>query len=338
MNHRGKLSEPGFVGLIGLPGNKLNMNTNSLKNTLADNYDTDYRAEVIAAEMVENGISADQIVILMSGPLKRSYTKDVETIADEISYYDHKEYFSLKTPKEGIYDMLPEGLFHLPNSHTSTKTEKEIIDSIKRRRKEEANARRFFLPFEAAIRHLSVQMALYENELDKRSQYDELIKIFSPHWRIFEYLDTRQANIFIHILPVIHDIRDDHRVIEEIFELIFLLPVHIMLCQPLSKKNNSANLSGLGNSRLGVDFTTGNDTNDGEDEIAINIGPLNNEQFKQFVPGATGSKILGLLCDYLLPVHINAVTELELHEANKITRLPDEENDMNSVLGADTYL
>lgn len=315
------------------------MKLNSTKNTLADNYDTDYKAEVIAAEMIENGIPAEQIIIFMLGPLKRPYSKDVDTIADEISDYDHKEYFMVKTPKEGVYDMLPEGLFHLPNSHKSAKTEKEIIDSIKKRREEERNARRFFLPFEATISHLSVQMALYENTIDKRSHYDELIKLFSPHWKIFQYLDTRQANIFIHILPVIHDIRDEHKIIETIIELMFLLPVQITVRRQFSLKPDKFIISDLANARLGVDFTTGNNMyDDGDDEILINIGPLDNGQFQQFMAEGNGRKILELLCDYLLPVHIDIVTEFELKEEDKITRFFDEKNNMNCTLGINTYL
>lgn len=315
------------------------MELNTVKNNLADRYNADYKAEVIAAELVENGFPAEQVIIVRSGPLKRPYSKDADTIAQEVLDYDHKEYSMVKTPKEGLYDMLPEGLFHLPTSHKSAKTEKEIIDSIKKRREEERNARRFFLPFEAAINHLSVQMVLYENVLDKRSQYDELIKIFSPHWRIFEYLDSRQANIFIHILPIIHDIRDEHTIIESIFELIFLLPVHITVRRQLSLQPDKAIISVLAERRLGVDFTTGNDTyDDGDDEILITIGSMDKAQFQQFMPGGTGSKILGLLCDYLLPVDMDITTEYELYEADKTTRLADERNELKSILGVDTYL
>lgn len=300
---------------------------------------TDYKAEVIAAEMVENGISADRIAILMSGPLRRSFTKDVDSIVEEISGYDRKESIVVQTPREGIYDMLPEGLFHLPTSHKSAKSEKEIIDSIKQRKAEERNARLFFLPFETAIRHLSIQMALYENTLDKRSDYDELIKVFSSHWQIFNYLDSRQANIFIHILPMIHEIRDDHGVIETIFELIFMLPAHVVVRQPLSAKSNKSIMSDLGNSRLGVNFTTGNDIyEDGEDEILVKIGPMDNGQFQQFMPGKTGAGILELLCDYLLPAHVDVVTEFELQPDNKTTRLYGGNNEMNCTLGISTYL
>src|SRR5687768_7995784 len=131
-------------------------NTNTLNN-LFTNLDNDFRAEVIAAEMVEAGLDAERILILMLGPLKRPFSKDVQSVTEELSEYDHKEYSLVKTPKEGVYDMLPEGLFHHPATHNSGKSEKEIIKMMKQRAVEEQQARKFFLPFEATINFLRMQ-------------------------------------------------------------------------------------------------------------------------------------------------------------------------------------
>ena len=308
-------------------------------NSLTNSFETDFKAEVIAAEMVENNISADRIMILMLGGLQRSFRRDVDSITEETSDYDHKEYFLVKTHKEGMYDMLPEGLFHHAESNKSAKTEREIIDSIKQRRVEERNARKFFLPFEAAINHLRMQMALYENRLDKNSHYDDALKIFSNYWGIFKYLDTRQSNIFLHLLPIIHEIRDEHNIVEAIMEMMFLVPVHINLRSQLPQKPLNPIISQLGENMLGVDLTTGNALyNSGEDEILINFGPLKNEELQQFMPGTKNSKILEFLCDYFLPVHVDIVTEFELYDIDKTTRLADGINDYNSTLGANTYL
>src|SRR4249919_3210818 len=194
-----------------------------LPHTHFGNYDLDFKAEVMAAEMVEHGLSADRILILLTGATKRSFRTDVTSVEDEFSEYDHKGYTLVKTSREGIYDMLPEGLFHSASAHKNANTEKEIIKSIKQRRQEEINARKFFLPFETTINFLRMQMALYENRLDMRSHYDELIKIFSDQWEIFQYLDTRQANIFLLLIPILHNLRDEFDVIETIMETMFLL-------------------------------------------------------------------------------------------------------------------
>src|SRR4051794_3447725 len=101
-----------------------------LPSTMFGDFENDFKAEVTAAEMVEHGTPADRILILMIGAMKRTFRKDVELIEEELSDYDHKEYVLVKTPKEGIYDMLPEGLFHAPAAYKKTRSQKDIIRAM----------------------------------------------------------------------------------------------------------------------------------------------------------------------------------------------------------------
>src|SRR5678815_5098 len=197
----------------------------SIPISYTDTLNTDFKAEVIAAEMIENGTPMDMLLILMQGASKRTYRKDVAEITEEVSSYDHKPYIHIKTHKEGIYDKLPEGLFHQPTLPKSATTETEIIQAIKRHQVEEKNARLFFLPFEAAINDQRIQLALNENLLDIRLHDSRLVDIFSGVWEILKWLDARQSNIFLHLLPLIHDLRDDYEIAQIIFELILQLPV-----------------------------------------------------------------------------------------------------------------
>ena len=310
-----------------------------LSNILAETFDTDFKAEVIAAELINNAVPAEQIMILLLGSAKRSFRKDVDSVSEETSDYNNKEYTLITTHKEGLYDMLPEGLFHAPTLSKTATTQKEIIDSIKQHRVEERHARRFFLPYEAAINHLRIQLALYESRLDKGAHHNELVDIFKRYWTIFKYLDTNQSNIFLQVLPLIHDIRDDYTIAATIFELLLSVPVKITGRHQGAKKSASAFFSSLNDTRLGTSFTTGNAFFDGgEDEIIVTIGPLDNKQLKQFTPGETNSAILELLCDYLLPVHLDITTNFELHDGDKAMRLADKESDFNSTVGLSTYI
>lgn len=293
----------------------------------------------MAAEIAELGTSVDHILILLLGAMKRSPRRDVLSIEKELSVYDYKEYVIVKTPRESIYDMLPEGLFHHPSAHRTANTKTEIIKAIRQRKTEEQHARKFFLPFEASINHLRIEMALYENRLDKRAYYDDLSIIFSSHWEIFQFLDTRQTNIFLHLIPILHDIRDNHPVIETILNEIFLLPVQLILQIRLPVRPPEPIISMLGDTGLGVNLTTGNEIYDeGVDEILITIGPISNEVFQDFRVGGTRHKILELLSDYLLPVHMDVVIEFKLDDSDRFTRLAESSSYLNSVLGADTYL
>jgi len=312
---------------------------NNLPHTFFGNYDNDFKAEVIAAEMVEHGLSADRILILLAGGMKRSYRTDVTSIEDELSEYDHKEYTLIKTSRESIYDMLPEGLFHQATAHKNAASEKEIIKSIKQRRAEEVNARKFFLPFETTINYLRMQMALYENILDKRFEYDELITIFSAYWEIFNYLDARQANIFLLLIPILHNLRDDFSAAETLMEAMFLVPVSILLQTKQPYLPAEIIISKLGYSTLGGDLTTGNlKYDEGSDEIIITVTCSKNKMQQQFMSGSNNEKILQLLIDYLLPVHLDIVTTFQFDDEDKIMRLADEESFYNSMLGEDTWL
>jgi type VI secretion system protein ImpH len=311
----------------------------SLSNLLADTFDADFKAEVIAAEMIDNNVSAEQIMILMLGSRKRSFRKDVDAVTEETSDYNNKDYTLITTHKEGIYDMLPQGLFHSPTLPKNATTQKEVIDNIKKHRVEESNARRFFLPFEAAINHLRIQMALFESRLDKGSHHDDLVSLFKNHWSIFQYLDTAQADIFLQVLPLIHDIRDDYVSAATIFELLLSVPVKITGRLQGQVKSANPVFSSLNDTKLGINFTTGNAVyNGGEDEIEITVGPLSNKQLKLFAAGLKKNKLLQILCDYLLPVHVDINTNFELFDTEKGMRLADKENDFNSTMGLSTYL
>lgn len=315
------------------------MPASNLPLTHFSSLEKDFKAEVTAAEMLELGVPPDRVVILMLGAMKRSLRRDVQSIEEELSAYDHSEYVVIKTPKEGLYDMLPEGLFHHPSSHKSNSTVKEIGKAIKRRKEEEQQARRFFIPFEAAINHLRTQLAFYEARLDKRGQHDELVSIFTGEWEIFQYLDTRQANLFLYLIPILHDIRDNHPVVEVVMEMMLQLPVTVRLRGQMPLYPAEPILSIMGDSALGVNLTTGNEVFDeGVDEILITIGPVTSEAFQQFMPGGKNEKLLEMLIDHLLPVHLDVVTEFELGERDRTVRLADEEGILNSALGTDTYL
>jgi predicted component of type VI protein secretion system len=128
-------------------------------------------------------------------------------------------------------------------------------------------------------------------------------------------------------------------VIESILEMMLLLPVKINLRQQLPQHIDKPMLSAMGDCRLGIDLTTGNAVFDeGSDELLVSIGPAHNKTLKPFMPGGKSNIILQSLLDYLLPVHLDMVTEFILTEDDKLTRLADVESELNAVLGEDTYL
>ncbi|WP_276483642.1 type VI secretion system baseplate subunit TssG [Paraflavitalea pollutisoli] len=299
----------------------------------------DLKAEVLAAEMLEQGADPDRLLIQTISARRRTVSKDVQGIEEEESEYDHRVYTLIQAAREGLYDMLPQRLFHASTPHQTLRSEVDILKAIKQREEEERHARRFFLPFEGGLHFLRTQLALYETRLDKRSQYSDLVALFAGYWPIFDLLDTRQADIFLHLLPIIHDIRDEHRIIEDVLEIILQVPVQLCLQHQPPQQMAAPTFSQMGDAQLGINLTTGNAFfDDGLEEIIVQVGPVPQRIQQEFMHQGRGRRVLKALLDYLLPAQVDVVTEFVLPEAERFTRLADTTSDMNAVLGEDTFL
>lgn len=319
------------------------MPSDNLFSANLNEIETDFRAEVIAAELIENDTLQDQILIVPLGAMSRPYRKDVQSIEEEVSNIDNTEYILIRTHREGLYDKLPEGLFHEAISYAKNKTEAQVIEAIKQHRQEEKAARKFFLPFDAALYNLRMQITLYENQLDKKFHSGQLVKIFSAHWEIFQYLNVLQANIFLQFLPVIHRIRDDWPAIEVLFDLMFSTPAKLTSRnhrEEFRSEQQGAKHSGLGHSMLGVDFTTGDYVEGGEFvEMVITLGPLSAEQVSQFTGKEQQEKVLLMLCDYVLPADMDIVIEYDFTKADRSFSLNEKGAiGNNCTMGISAYL
>jgi len=321
------------------------MTTNDVYTERINEVETDFRAEVIAAEMIENGRPADTVLIVPSGVLNRPHRKDIEGVEQEVSEYDHKEYVVIKTHKEGLYDKLPEGVFHSPISYASDKTEKQVLEAIKRHRLEEKAARKFFLPFDTAINNVRILVSMYESQLDKNFHFNQLVNIFIDHWEILRYLDILQANVFLQFLPLIHTIRDDWRAIELFFELMFQTPAKLSM-QVQKKQVNSVGEdvlemnSRIGSGVLGVDLTTGDYFEGGNfSQMVIRFGPVSAKEVAQFTHGKNKERLVLMLCDYLLPADMDIVIEYDLAKPDQSFYLNQAgEIGNNCEMGVATYL
>lgn len=308
-------------------------------NIIENTFDIDIKPEVKAAELIESGLPIDQAIIWMLGSLKRSYRKDVEDISSELSEKDNREYVHITTHKEGIYDMLPQFIFHTPTLARKTGNTQESKEASKKRRLEEMNARKFFLPFEAAINNMRIRMALYENRLDKSSDHSDLREIFGMHWAIFNYLDTHQSHLFLQILPFIHDMREDLTAAASVFEIILGLPVQIYTAPEESIIVQNPEMIPLSECYLGINFTTGNQVfHSCDDRIIIELGPLTKEELQRVTTGGQTQILIEMLCDYFINASSEVTFKFEPKEEVKSFQIFEVDSPFNPSLGGSTYL
>jgi type VI secretion system protein ImpH len=305
----------------------------------ANQLDTDFKAATLAAEMIEQGIvKPDQIIILPVGPQQRAYAKEITDVTSYQSVYRNREMVNININREGLYDMLPEGLFHLPPASSVMITEGEMIKDIAQRREEEKQARRFFAPMEAELYHLRTIIALYESRLDKKSDYDELINIFLNEWKEFKCFTKDQMVILLNVLPVIHEQRNNLPFISSILSMIFKTTIELQYrltemkvpAEVLEKMDTK-----IGAGVLGVSFIAGR-AKEQEEELCITIGPLNAKKMLDFLPGTRSSHALNVLLSYFIPLQTAVNNQFVIDAAfQKLTIGNTQEN---SCLGYTTYL
>ena len=71
----------------------------------------DLRAEYLVAGMLAGGITAKEITASFDGVLKRKWSADIN-FAEIEKYENGEEALNIHLNRSGIYDALPESLFH----------------------------------------------------------------------------------------------------------------------------------------------------------------------------------------------------------------------------------
>ncbi len=293
----------------------------------------DFKAEVIAASLIQQGVHADQIIIQAKGNSQRSYRKEVSSFHTTHSNYDHAEYLYLETHRDGFYDSLPENIFHQPTRGRTEKNKYEVIDEIRKHREEEKAARKFFLPFEQEFTRIKTFLHLLENDFDKNTDNSRLIAIFSEHWPILKRLDTYHAYIFLRIIPLIHGIRNNFELASQTISIILGIPIEITLYKT-GKISANAFLFNLGGCALGMDTTVGSELIDGEYDLKVNIGPLKENQLPDFINGGKYETIVDELLDYFIGANYIWHKEILIDHLGKTFTLKKE----NVILGVNAFL
>jgi hypothetical protein len=310
------------------------------KETLINNeLFTDYKAEAHAADLIERDvIAADRIEIIPMGPDKRAFAKDIE---NSNTYYSEKrrhDRIRINTNREGLYDMLPEGLFHRPPTGSAGMDEESMIKDIRDRREEEKQARLFFTPFDAEINHVRIMTELYENMLDKKTTYSDLSQIFEFGWDEFNLLNKEQSIIWMHLLPEIQQKRNDIDFVSKVLTALFNLPIAIV--------DATANITPikiaddlqmqLGSSALGIDTIIGDSFMPEHESFNINIGPTSPQELVNFIPGQKNRAILDMAISYLMAV--DAEVNVELLTASDLQETVLSENGESAFLGYTVYI
>lgn len=272
---------------------------NSIQFT--NTFDTDFKLEVVVSSLVEQGWDPELIRILREGISRRPVSKDVEKVYQEYNQEDFKDYLHIHINREGIYDMLPEGLFHQPLRHRRNPDKEDLIDEIKIHRQEEFFARRFFQVFEQTVDKTLVEIYQAETRYDWNIHNRDFVDLFIQYWPVIRQLEQKQAVSFMYIMPLLSSIRLNLDEVSESLSFILDVPIKITKIKLPAKKADSRFEAHLGEVYLGVDLVLGNAFDDGLYDLKITIGAISANRMRSFLKTAPEYTVLMKLLEIFLP-------------------------------------
>ncbi len=303
----------------------------------------DLRAEFMVSCLLDEGIPARDILTFFDGVLKRKWSTDVHYAEKEV-FESGKEALTLHLNRAGIYDSLPEALFHrLSGSRDATGVDmaKESMEL----KAEEKQARTFFRPFEHEIFFQRVRVALKETREFQGLFSDSLNGLVPGFWKTDKRIPTRYAGKLIKVLPFAHQIAGKYDLTAQCLELILEEEVKAeYTCGEIAEKPGDERVfSGveagrLGKSKLGTDFLTGSTASGFTGRILFRIGPLKTTRPNDFFKGGPADLLLGCFFDFFIPVELETEVKVQVEASQQKFVLSGENETEESHLGYNTVL
>jgi len=285
-----------------------------------NNLSYDIKAEIVIADLIENGFYQQDYIIYPDGLFRRRFKKDVSH-AEVIEFNNGKKVLGIHLTRESIYDALPEAIFHGPPEENLT-TGHEMAKASKIQKKEEKECRMFFLPFENEIFYQKVQLELSERKILHRFSDNLFNDIFPEFWNLDRSLPKELVAKLMLFLHYSHKFVGDHELTARALEVILHEKVVVrLLPQAVNSDDNSqvdaAGPSVLGSSRLGQDLICGDHSDDHFPVMEFVIGPLENTSIEDYLDNGSITRFLDVFFSYFVPLDFLVSKKIKVSAAQK---------------------
>lgn len=264
-------------------------------------FNKNIKAEVLLAELQNNSdVTTEDYVISNKSTFTRAYGGDVITA----HLNSDKDKLTFELARNGLYDSLPEGLFH---KQSISKDSKSYIDRRKVIKEEELASRSFFSPIENEFFFQRLQIEQNERTLLKGFGHLKNDFLFD-FWKIDADIPKNYAVKLITLLPFCHKIVGDLELTRLSLEKILNEKVHIKRTSELLVNQEKEAEVGL---------SLGHDTVLDSDDYGIRmpalefaIGPILTKNIDWYLNEINLYKFLEVFYDYFIPMEMEVKTKL----------------------------
>lgn len=301
----------------------------------------DLLPEFVVSSLLNEGINQKNILAIFDGNLKRKWSKDIDY--SEIENFENStEAISIHLNRTGIYDSLPEALFHQTADDKNARGTDMAKDSM-RLKAEEKQTRLFFKPLENELFFQSVFLKNNETKLYQNLFADTLNGLIPGFWKIDDRIPSKYVSRLIKLIPYTHKITGNLKLTAEALEFILNEQVNIELDLNVPDKiifaTNSNNEGKLGEGILGQDFIMGHNVTGFIGQLIFEIGPLKNTAPMDFHENGPANILIETFIGYFTAMEYDVTTILLLEKEKSKFHLSDKrEGAEPSNLGFNTVL
>ncbi len=142
----------------------------------------DMKAEFLVLNLLGQGATVNDLLMAFDGDLKRKWSTDVGS-AEVESFENGDETLTVHLNRMGIYDQLPEALFHDYPDKRNASGEEMAKDSMKLKA-EEKQIRQFFRPLENELFYQNVRVAGKEQSMIKEFYFAFINGLIPGFWKL----------------------------------------------------------------------------------------------------------------------------------------------------------
>lgn len=284
-----------------------------------------FKAETLIAQLLKTSqLKISDIIIKCKSTFRRSHRRDISKV-----YLNDNAKIEITLSRNGLYDNLPEAVFHKNFKENSG------ISYVKMRQKykeEENDARHFFAPLENEFFHQNLTIEQNESKLLNTfiSLDDDYLINF---WKVDASLPKNILIKLLKLLPYSHEISGDLELTQLCLENI--LKKKVVIKKKFHSPKKAQLVTHNNSSTLGVDFVLAPETNTiYSPYLEVTINDIETTEVDTYINGKYMEKFVNLFYSYFIPFEIDIKTKLRVNLNETFSLSVDE----SPIMGITTYI
>ncbi|MDM8162079.1 hypothetical protein QUH73_19835 [Labilibaculum sp. K2S] len=273
------------------------LNENTLSGCMQDinGLPFNLKAEIVANLLFDSGVSPENLMIQMNSAFNRPFRRDVEKA--RLGMNEERGQVNLLLSRNGIYDLLPEGVIHERNEGSGKESVQQLIQLHQKQKREEREARSFFKPFENELFRILVKIEQQEVSLLKNQDH-QFQSFLVGFWDIHRGLEECQKQFLLKLAPLAYSLKGNLRKICKVLQVFLNKSVSYkksLICIKSQEKKRGNEIT------LGRNFIVG-DTTEELPMVRFLIEGVVEKEIKDYLEGGSIHKFILEIMEYLLPV------------------------------------